>query len=545
MPLTPMEVNVVTPKQAILTAEHLTIESRIVQLDGTTLCQTLVDDVSFTLEKGRVLGIVGESGSGKSLTARALMSILPIGIHLQGGQAQLDGQVIPMHDTKAMRAFRGKRMSMIFQDPLSSFNPLHRIGKQIREAYTQHCSCSQHELTQKIEKLLHRVGLEDTDRILSSFPHQLSGGQRQRAMLAMALISDPDVLIADEPTTALDAAIQSQIIALLQSLRNDVALIVISHDLGMMRILADDVCVMQKGKIVEYGTVQEVLYDPQHPYSKMLMQRNEGERPILIQKDSAVVLDIKNINVRYPLGSTWFWKKQKFFHAVKDVSFEVMQGECLGIVGESGSGKSSLGLAIARLVQSNGNVFLKKKNLNTLKSEELRKERKQIQMVFQDPLAALNPRLSVHQCIAEGLRAHEDISEKDITDKVVVALEHVDLDPSIRHRYPHEFSGGQCQRICIARALVMEPTCIIFDEPTSSLDRNTQFQVVNLIKKLQKNLSLACLFITHDLSLVRSLCNNVIVMHNGEVIEYESSENIFNNPQKEYTKLLLAAANAF
>ncbi len=526
-----------------LQVTNLNIIAKLPEIGAEDRVQHLVHDVSFSMQKGRVLGLVGESGSGKTLTAKALMGILPVGIHRTGGEIAFEGVALPVDDDKAMQNIRGKRIAMLFQDPLGSFNPLHRIGRQIGEALMHHTACSAGEAHEKIIKMLSQVGIEEPERIMKSFPHQLSGGQRQRAMLAMALMTKPDLLIADEPTTALDAAIQLQVIRALQEVKNNVTLLVISHDLGMMRALADDLCVMQDGRIVERGPTHEVLDAPKHPYTQMLVQQAEKQKPIPLSADAMAVLDVKHLHVRYPLGSSWFWKKAPTLHAVNDISFTLKQGECLGIVGESGSGKSSLGLAALRLLASEGELDFMGTPLHALQEKALRPLRKGLQIVFQDPLAALNPRLTVAACIAEGLRAHTSLTADELDAKVCTAMKDVELDPQIRFRYPHEFSGGQCQRICIARVLVMEPHVVVFDEPTSSLDRNTQFQITGLIQSLQQRLGLACLFITHDLMLARALCHNVLVMQQGVCVEYATTQQLFTAPQHDYTKMLIQAAS--
>ncbi len=535
----------------LLEVKNLHIISKIGQFGQAPEVKELVHDVSFSVHQGRVLGIVGESGSGKSLTAKALMGIFAAGIHMTQGRVFLRGAELPVQNTKgntkAMEAVRGKGISMLFQDPLSSFNPLHRVGRQIMEALTTHAErtapISAPKAREKAASLLQSLGIDDAERILRAFPHQLSGGQRQRAMLAMSLINDPDILIADEPTTALDAAIQLQVVELLRSLKHKVTLIIISHDLNMMRRIADDICVMQDGRIVEEGAAERVFAQPQHPYSQMLLARPADDLPVPLQENASVLLDVHDLSVNYPLPRAWFWQKRAFFCAVNKATLTLKHGECLGIVGESGSGKSSFGLAVARLLASEGQIVFAGEDLQRQKTKDLRRTRKALQIVFQDPLAALNPRLSVQQSIAEGIRQAHKLSERELDEKVIAAMQSVELDPDIRHRYPHEFSGGQCQRICIARALIMEPQCIIFDEPTSSLDRNTQFQITQLIKDIQKKFHLACIFITHDLSLVRSLCHCVMVMQGGNIVEYGAGKDIFSHPAQDYTKMLMEAAH--
>ncbi len=529
----------------ILEAKNICMESRFAYLRQTVQVEKLVHNVDLTLRQGRVLGVVGESGSGKSLTAKALMGIFAAGIHLTNGTVNFKGENLPVTNADFMQKIRGRHISMLFQDPLSAFNPLHRVGRQIGETLALHSKYSAKEINNKTLELLEKLGLKDAERIAHSFPHQLSGGQRQRAMLAMSLIAEPDILIADEPTTALDAAIQLQVVELLRSIKDQVSLIIISHDLMMMRSLADDLCVMQNGKVVEEGRAQDIFSAPKHAYSQMLMQRPNDADDVPVQQDTnaPTVLAAHDVSVAYNLGKAWFWQKQAVHLGVNKASFTLKQGECLAIVGESGSGKTSLGLALLRLISSQGNIDFMGTNLQGLKPKELRSIRQKLQVVFQDPLAALNPRLSVYDCIAEGLRAHGITDEQIIAAKVAKAMEEVELDPSIVHRYPHEFSGGQCQRICIARALIMQPACIIFDEPTSSLDRNTQFQIISLIKNLQERLRLACIFITHDLMLVRSLCHSTVVMQQGEIVEYNDTKTLFEHPEKQYTKLLIDAAH--
>ncbi|MFV0421037.1 ABC transporter ATP-binding protein [Oleidesulfovibrio sp.] len=533
-------------KDILLSVEDLRIGFGAMAQKGATDIVDVVHGVSFALRRGKVLGIVGESGSGKSLTARAVMGLLPAGATVRGGKVLFNGKPLPVSNDEAMRAVRGRRIAMLFQDPLSSFNPLHRIGRQIGEGLAVHRRWDKEKIKKRVAGLLEQAGMDDPQRIMNSFPHQLSGGQRQRAMLAMALADEPDILIADEPTTALDAAVQRQVIDLLLSLRASLSLtlIVISHDLPMMRSLADEVCVMQHGRIVETGSADRIFASPQHPYTRMLMDSGKDDVPVSVHSDAAPVLEVRGLNVRYPAGSSWFGRVRRYHHAVRDVSFALRRGECLGVVGESGSGKSSLGLAVLRLIASQGEVSFSGVPLHVLNEKELRSHRSRLQIVFQDPLAALNPRLSVQECIAEGLRAQGGMTETAMEERVISAMREVELDPEMRHRYPHEFSGGQCQRVCLARALVMQPECIIFDEPTSSLDRNTQFQVVRLLKTLQQRHGLAGVFIAHDLSLVRRICHRVLVMQHGDVVEAGDTASVFAAPQHAYTRRLLEAAMA-
>lgn len=512
---------------------------------GSTTPETAtVRNVSFQLERGEVLGLVGESGSGKTLTARALMGLLPAGGKVISGRVELNGSSIIDLTEPALRVLRGNRIAMLFQDPLGCLNPLHRIGRQIGEGLALHKKYKPAEVDARVSSLLQQVGMDDTERYMAAFPHQLSGGQRQRAMLAMALANEPDVLIADEPTTALDAAVQQQVLDLLLTLRNRMSIILISHDLPMMRRAADRICVMRNGIIVEQGITTRLFSMPRHPYTCMLLDTGPDMPPHPVPESAPEVLRVEQLNVHYPAGSTWYGRTSNWLPAVENAGFTLKQGECLGVVGESGSGKSSLGLALLRLMDSTGKVHFDGTELHGISESRLRQIRTKLQIVFQNPLSSLNPRLSVQECIAEGLiaaRLHRD-NQGHTEEMVIHAMREVELDPELRHRYPHELSGGQCQRICIARALIMQPRCIVFDEPTSSLDRNTQYQVVHLLRTLQQRHGMASLFITHDLSLVRQLCHRVLIMHNGRIVESGCTADVFSAPRHSYTRMLLDAA---
>jgi microcin C transport system ATP-binding protein len=500
----------------------------------------VVEGVGFSLERGRILGLVGESGSGKSLTARALLGLLPAGGRVLSGRVELDGVVISGLAEARMRELRGRRMAMLFQDSLGSLNPLHRIGRQIGEGLALRRGWRPSRVRERVAELLRQVGMQDAPRYMNAFPHQLSGGQRQRAMLALALADEPDVLIADEPTTALDAAVQRQVLDALLALRGSLSIVLISHDLPMMRSVADSVCVMRRGRIVEEGATRQVFAMPRHPYTRMLLDAEPCEPPDPVAPDAPEVLAAQGLAVRYPLGGTWPGRPARWLEAVRGVSFCLRQGECLGVVGESGSGKSSLGQALLRLIPASGRVVFGGEDILALPEARLRPLRAGLQVVFQDPLASLNPRFSVLECVAEGLGTRP--SSPATQARVVDALGEVELPADLLHRYPHELSGGQCQRVCIARALVMRPRCIVFDEPTSSLDRNTQFQVVALLRALQLRHGLSSIFITHDLALVRRLCHRVLIMHDGRVVESGPTGAIFSAPEHEHTRTLLRAA---
>ena len=511
---------------------------------GDTPPEPAVRGVDISVSRGEILGVVGESGSGKSLTALALMHLLPPGARVLSGTMLLDGEDLTDASEERMRSLRGRRVSMLFQDPQGSFNPLHRVGRQIGEALAVHRRWKPERIRVRVAELLCEVGMDDHERFMRAFPHQLSGGQRQRAMLAMALANEPDVLIADEPTTALDAEVQQQVVDLLLRLREarGLSMLVISHDLPMMHRLADRVCVMRKGEVVEHGPAARIFGAPQHPYTRLLMDTGGDEPAPEPAMEATPVIDVCGLNVSYPVGTNWLGRAKRRLHAVRNASFSVARGESLAVVGESGSGKSSLGLAVTRLIASEGDILFAGARLDGTSSKRMRPLRRKLQIVFQSPLGALNPRLSVRDCIAEGLEARPGPGPKEVDARVAAVMREVELDPAMRHRYPHEFSGGQCQRICIARALVMEPDCIVFDEPTSSLDRSTQFQVVDLLRGLHRTRGLASLFITHDLALVARLCHRVMIMRDGCVIETGRTRDVFRAPGHAYTRRLLAAA---
>lgn len=504
-----------------------------------------VKNVSFEISKGETLALVGESGSGKSVTALSVLQLLPYPVASHpSGSIKVDGVEMIGAGDEVLREVRGARVTMIFQEPMTSLNPLHRIEKQIGEILLVHRGIKLSDARPRILELLKLVGLQNAEQKMSAFPHELSGGQRQRVMIAMALANEPDLLIADEPTTALDVTIQAQILDLLKDLQSrlGMAMLLITHDLGVVRKMTDHVCVMTQGEIVERGICKEVFNNPSHAYTRHLLEAEPRGHPVELDESGAPIIEIHNLSVHFPLGKGFLFAR-KYLTAVNDVSFTVLRGQTLGIVGESGSGKTTLGLAIMRLVRSEGEIILEGKELNGLKSNALRPHRKSMQIVFQDPFGSLSPRLSINQIIEEGLLVHEKhMSPEARREAVREVLVEVGLDPDAQDRYPHEFSGGQRQRIAVARALILKPKLLILDEPTSALDMSVQAQIVDLLRELQRKYGLTYLFISHDLKVVRALSNRVIVMKDGVVVESGTSDDIFDNPETDYTKALIAAA---
>ena len=504
-----------------------------------------VKHVSFDIQKGETVALVGESGSGKSVTALSILQLLPYPVATHpSGSVRVGGFESVGADNDALRTIRGSKVTMIFQEPMTSLNPLHRIEKQIGEILLVHKGIKLNVSRPRILELLNLVGLQKAEEKMRSFPHELSGGQRQRVMIAMALANEPDLLIADEPTTALDVTIHAQILELLNELQQKLgmAMLLITHDLGVVRRMAEKVCVMTEGEIVEKGKCGEVFDNPQHEYTRHLLAAEPKGNPIELDESSAVLLECDNMSVKFPLSKGFFFVN-KYLQAVDDVSLKVARGQTLGIVGESGSGKTTLGMAILRLVKSEGDILLESSNLQGLKSKDLRPYRRDMQIVFQDPYGSLSPRLSIHQIIAEGLLVHEkDKSEEERREAVARALEEVGLEANLQDRYPHEFSGGQRQRIAVARALILKPKLLVLDEPTSALDMSVQAQIVDLLRDLQRRHQLTYLFISHDLKVVRALSNHVIVMKDGLIVESGTSDQIFESPKTEYTRALISAA---
>ena len=505
-----------------------------------------VDKVSFSIERGQCVALVGESGSGKSVSALSVLKLLPYPTaHHPSGSIRFKGQDLLGMSENEIRGIRGNDISIIFQEPMTSLNPLHTIEAQIGEVIYLHSGMRGKLARERTLELLTQVGIPDPESRLGSYPHQLSGGQRQRVMIAMALAHEPDLLIADEPTTALDVTVQAQILKLLADIRSrlGMSMLFITHDLGIVRRIADVVCVMNHGKIVEQGPVEQVFTAAQHPYTKALLAAEPKPDPAPPRPDAPVVMSSDDLKVWFPIKRGVMRKTVGHIKAVDGVSMSVRQGETLGVVGESGSGKTTLGLALLRLISSQGPIVFLGKDIQGLNFKQMRPVRRDMQIVFQDPFGALSPRMSVGDIIAEGLGVHQPSLTQDERDaRVVKALTDVGLDPATRFRYPHEFSGGQRQRISIARAVVLEPNFIVLDEPTSALDMLFQAQMVDLLRDLQRKRDLTYMFISHDLRVVASLASNLIVMRHGKVVEQGAAADIFKNPASDYTRALFAAA---
>ncbi|MGO9133247.1 MAG: ABC transporter ATP-binding protein [Methylovirgula sp.] len=505
-----------------------------------------VDDVSFTVQRGRTLALVGESGSGKSLTALSILKLLPSGATVSG-QVLFKGQDLMAAREPQLRAVRGDAITMVFQEPMTSLNPLHTIGKQIGEILELHGKAERGKLRQQIIALLEEAGIRDPASRLSAYPHQLSGGQRQRVMIAMALANRPDLFIADEPTTALDVTIQAQILTLLKDLqaRHGMAMLFITHDLNIVRKLADDVAVMQSGHIVETGKVERIFADPQHPYTKLLLAAEPKGIAAPMPQGSPVILETTDLRVHFPIKRGFFRRTVGAVKAVDGVSLSLHLGETIGIVGESGCGKTTLGLALLRLIRSEGPIVYLGRRIDQLGFKEMRPLRRDIQIVFQDPYGSLSPRMSIADIVAEGVAVqNRSLSFEARREIVAQALFDAGLDPMLMDRYPHEFSGGQRQRVAIARALALEPKLVVLDEPTSALDMSVQAQIVELLRNLQAKHDLAYLFISHDLRVVRAMSHKIIVMRQGKVVEAAAAEEIIAHPQSDYTRALFAAAFA-
>lgn len=508
---------------------------------------TVVDNISLDVKRGECVALVGESGSGKSVTALSVMKLLPYpnAFHSQGSIFFKGEDLIQKTDTQMMR-YRGKDMAMVFQEPLSCLNPLHTIGKQIAEVIIlRHPEYTENEIHLRRVELLRDVGLQGLESRMSAYPHELSGGQRQRIMIAMALANDPELIIADEPTTALDVTVQKQILDLLMELKEKrhLSILLITHDLSIVRHCCDRVYVMRRGKIVESGQTQALFSAPEEEYSRSLLAALELSGPNIDHTEPRALLDITNLSVTFPLKKSFFGKVTDSLKAVQSVSASLAKGKTLGVVGESGSGKSTLAMAMLRLIKSEGQIHFNGLNLHQLDSEKMRPHRAEIQIIFQDPFASLNPRMTISSIIGEGLKVHQPKITKDDYEKAIAdAMLAVLLQPNLAARYVHELSGGQRQRVAIARALVLRPRLLILDEPTSALDVTIQAQIIQLLKDLQEKYALSYIFISHDLRVVRSISHQLLVMRNGNMVEYGDAEEIFTHPKSEYTQTLLEAS---
>jgi len=508
--------------------------------------RAVVEGVSFTLNKGETLALVGESGSGKSVSALSILKLLqyPPASH-PTGQILFKGQDLLQAAEPALRKVRGRAISMIFQEPMTSLNPLHTVEKQISETLLLHQGLTGGAARNRTVELLEKVGIREAASRLKDYPHQLSGGQRQRVMIAMALANKPDILIADEPTTALDVTVQAQILKLLKDLQTEfgMALLLITHDLGIVRRMADKICVMQQGRIVEQGAAADVFANPQHDYTKMLLTAEPKGLPPKANPSAPIIVQTENLKVWYPIKRGFFKKTIGHVKAVDGLDLNLRQGETLAIVGESGSGKTTTGLAILRLIASKGAISYNGARIDGVREKFMRPLRKDMQVVFQDPYGSLSPRMSILQIVSEGLEIQNpSMTAAQREARVIEALQEVGLDAANMHRYPHEFSGGQRQRIAIARALALSPKFIMLDEPTSALDMSVQAQVVELLRRLQDRHGLSYLFISHDLKVVKAMANEMIVMRAGKVEEHGTAAEIFAAPKSDYTKALMAAA---
>lgn len=526
---------------SLLTIENLAVHF---ELEGETV--EAVKSINITIEKGQTVALVGESGSGKSVSALSVLQLLPYPkAKHPHGSIRFEGQELLGMSERKIRTIRGNRISMIFQEPLTSLNPLQTIQKQVSEVLIVHQGMSKLKAKARTLELLKLVQLAEAEKRINTYPHQLSGGQRQRVMIAMALANDPELLIADEPTTALDVTIQAQILGLLKDLQNKLgmAIMLITHDLGIVKHISDYVYVMTKGKVVEAGETTQIFKQPSHPYTKKLLAAEPKGKSEAGNQNAKSLMKADDLKVWFPIQRGILRRTVDYIKAVDGVSIELREGHTLGIVGESGSGKTSLGLALLRLIQSKNPITFNGQNLQGLSNHQLRPLRRDMQIVFQDPYSSLSPRLAVSQIISEGLEVHrigKNIEER--RDIIAKALIEVGLEPGMIDRYPHELSGGQRQRVAIARAIVLRPKLIVLDEPTSALDMTIQAQIITLLQNLQAKHGLSYFFISHDLRVVRALANELIVMKDGKVVEFGSSEKIFLDPQNTYTKTLLAAA---
>lgn len=501
----------------------------------------VVKQIDLDIHASETVALVGESGSGKSVTALSILRLLDEHlVNYPSGEIWFENKNLLNVDEKSIRQVRGNQISMIFQEPMLSLNPLHTIEKQLNEVLSIHRGMRTNQARTEIIEYLDRVGIKNAKQRLNSYPHQLSGGERQRVMIAMAILTHPKLLIADEPTTALDVSVQAQIIQLLKELKQELnmSMLFITHNLSIVKQVADKVAVMNKGQIVEFNNRQRIFLRPQHEYTQLLLNSQPQGDPVALPKEPGILLNVNHLNVTVKTGKGLFKKQKRML--IDNVGFAIHQGECVGLVGESGSGKSTTALAILRLIKSTGEIVFDSKQLSDLSQRKLLPFRSRIQVVFQDPFSSLNPRFNVEQIISEGLLTHKKMTVAQREQKVIDIMQEVGLDPNSRHRYPMAFSGGQRQRIAIARALILEPELLVLDEPTSSLDRTVQLQIIHLLKSLQQSHQLSYLFISHDLSVVYTFCHQVIVMQEGKIVEQGSRDKVFNDPEQAYTKKLLS-----
>ncbi|MDA0782373.1 MAG: ABC transporter ATP-binding protein [Rickettsiales bacterium] len=528
-------------KEPLLQVENLSISFK-----GNGKDIEAVRGVSFDLDKGQLLSIVGQSGSGKSITALSIMQLLPYptAYHPSGRILFEGNDLMGLPDSK-LRGIRGNKISMIFQEPMTSLNPLHTIERQISEILYLHGRLSSEKVKERCRELMDMVELDSLKNRLNIYPHELSGGQRQRVMIAMALACEPDLLIADEPTTALDVTVQAQILKLLKNLQNKLgmAILMITHDLTIVRKISDNVCVMNDGELVETADTKTIFSKPQHEYTKHLLSSEPKGGAVKLPANAKTILRTDDLNVSFPIKRNFFGTPVSFVDAVKHATIDLKQGETLGIVGESGSGKSTLAMAILRLVSSKGVIDFDRRRIDIFDGKSMRPLRKEIQIVFQDPFASLNPRMSLSQIIEEGLKAHNIGTTKQERHTIIGrALTDVGLEQNMLNRYPHEFSGGQRQRIAIARSLVLNPKIIILDEPTSALDLSVQSQIIDLLRKLQKEKLISYIFISHDLRVIKAISHRILVMKDGDIVESGTVSDIFDKPAKDYTKELIKAS---
>ncbi len=526
----------------------LQIDDLSVHFDTPSGEMIAVDRVSVEIDTGETVALVGESGSGKSVTALSVMQLLPYPrARHPNGSIRFNGEELIGASPARLRAIRGDQIGMIFQEPMTSLNPLHKVQKQIGETLMLHRGMTEAAARARTLELLDMVHIREPEKRLDSYPHQLSGGQRQRVMIAMALANEPDLLIADEPTTAVDVTTQAQILKLLEELQQEMhmAVLLITHDLGIVDKVSDRVYVMQRGRIVEHGPTREVYASPRDPYTVKLLSAEPAQKPAADLGRSPAVLEAEHIRVWFPVKKGILRRTVDHIRAADDISFCLRAGETVGVVGESGSGKTTLALGLLRLEKAQGRIRFDGDEIQDLRGEELKPIRRQMQVVFQDPYGSLSPRLSIHQIVEEGLVAHDIGDAESRAQMVIEALDEVGIDPASRFRYPHEFSGGQRQRIAIARAMILKPRLVVLDEPTSALDRSVQVQIVDLLLRLQAEHDLAYLFISHDLKIVRALSDQLIVLRNGQVVEQGDARAVFEAPSDPYTKALISAAFDF